>query len=283
MNIKELYSSAVKSLSAVYEPSEAQWLTRVIFERLRGYNRTYIVLHADDIASSMLEKQVNDVVARLLNHEPVQQIFGVARFYGMDFKVTPDTLIPRPETAELVDLIVNRNSNKSDLKVLDLGTGTGCIAIALALNLPFARVDAADISENALAVASANATALHAKVNFFNADILNLPTPAPVSYDIIVSNPPYIVPSEMKTMAPNVLDHEPHSALFVPENNPLLFYKAIATYARKALVSGGSLWFEMNPLFAQMLKRHLEQTGFTDIDIFADSGRKNRFIHAANP
>lgn len=283
MNIKELYSSAVKALSPVYQTSEAQWLTRVIFERLRGYDRTYIMLHADDSATDLLENQVNDTVNRLLKHEPIQHIFGVALFYGMDFKVTPATLIPRPETAELVDLIVDRNSDKPDLRVLDLGTGTGCIAIALALNLPFAKVDAADISEAALTVATENAKTLHAKVNFLKTDILNMPAPTAGAYDIIVSNPPYIVPSEMAGMAANVLDYEPHSALFVPESNPLVFYKAIAAHARKALIPGGSLWFEINPLFAQELKQHMRQAGYEEIDIFADSGRKNRFIHAVNP
>ncbi len=283
IDLNHLFRSSVDSLSTVYGDSEARWLTRVIFQRLKEWDRTYIILHGSDIASDFLCTQVNDIVKRLLNHEPVQHIFGVANFYGMDFKVTADTLIPRPETAELVDFIVKDSDNRPDLRILDIGTGTGCIAIALARNIPFAKVTGIDISPAAIAVAIENAQKLHTNVEFRQADALNLPTPESDSLDIIVSNPPYILPSEKTEMSRNVLDFEPHSALFVPQDNPLLFYIAIAVYAQKSLVKNGDLWFEINPLCAKTLKSKIEQLGFDPVELIFDSQKRLRFLHAKQP
>lgn len=283
MNIDQLVRHSVDNLSAVYDRSEARWLARIVFNRLKGWDQTYIVLHGNDASSDFLCSQVDTIVKRLLNHEPVQQIFGVANFYGMDFKVTPDTLIPRPETAEMVDMIVKEANKRPDLRILDVGTGTGCIAIALARNLPFSQVTGVDISPAALAVARENAQILHAKVDFHETDALNPPSPQPDSLDIIVSNPPYILPSEKKNMSRNVLDYEPHSALFVPENNPLVFYTAIAAYAKKALVKNGDLWFEINPLCAENLKTEIENLGFESIELISDTHKNLRFLHAKQP
>lgn len=283
MNIDQLGRYAVDNLSVVYGQSEARWLTRIVFHRLKGWDQTYMVLHGKDTASDFLYSQVDTIVKRLLNHEPVQHIFGVADFYGMDFKVTPDTLIPRPETAEMVDMIVGEANNRPDLRILDIGTGTGCIAIALARNLPFSKVTGIDISPAALAVACENAKTLRANVDFRKADALNLPSPRPESFDIVVSNPPYILPSEKKNMSRNVLDYEPHSALFVPDDNPLVFYIAIAVYAKKALSKNGDLWFEINPLCAEQLKAEIGNIGFESIELIYDTHKNLRFLHAKQP
>lgn len=283
INLYRLFHNTIDALTPVYGASEARWLARVLFHRLKGWDQTYIVMHADDAVSDFLTGQVQSIINRLLQHEPIQQIFGVANFYGMDFKVTPSTLIPRPETAELVDLIIKESGKKTDLRVLDIGTGTGCIAIALARNLPFSKVSAIDINADALSVARDNAKNLRVNVNFIQADALNLTPPKPDSLDIIVSNPPYILPSEQAGMSRNVLDYEPHSALFVPEENPLQFYIPIAVYARLALSSKGNLWFEINPLCANSLRTKLEDLGFVKVEIITDIHGSNRFIHATQP
>ena len=220
---------------------------------------------------------IADIIACLQRHEPLQYIVGKARFHGHQFKVTPAVLIPRPETEQLVDLIIDENPG-SDLRVLDMGTGSGCIAISLARALKFAQVDALDISRDALAVARENAAALKVKVRLFESDMLS-PQP-PATYDIIVSNPPYVCWSERDAMDNNVKDYEPGQALFVPDNDPLMFYKAIAPYAAQSLARGGSLYLEINQRFGNEVKRLLEQNGFGEVRIIDDSYGKTRFVAA---
>lgn len=268
------------ALEPKYGPGEARALTRIMFEELNGYTPVDLVVKKDMTVTAWLERHVDDTVRRLLADEPIQYIFGRATFHGMTLKVTPDTLIPRPETAELVDLIADRSDRRSDLRVLDMCTGSGCIAIALSRELPFSAVDAADISDKALDVARENARELHANIHIFRADALHLgPLPSPV-YDIVVSNPPYIADSEKSSMPENVLKFEPHTALFVPDSDPLVFYKAIARYSLTALKPGGMLWFEINPLFAGQLSSFLDGNGFGNVEILLDSQGRKRFISA---
>ncbi|MDE6217635.1 MAG: peptide chain release factor N(5)-glutamine methyltransferase, partial [Muribaculaceae bacterium] len=214
-------------------------------------------------------------------HEPLQYILSLAYFYGMNFKVGPGVLIPRPETEELVDMIAAA-SKAPDLHVLDVGTGSGCIAIALSRNLRFADVDAIDFSEKALSYARENAEALKANVNFIHADIFSW-TPKENDYDIIVSNPPYIDEQEMESMDSNVLDYEPREALFVPDDNPLLYYRRIAEVASEALRPGGHIYFEINPRHADSLKQLLEDFGFSDVEVTLDIHARKRFISALWP
>lgn len=266
-------------LAPKYGDGEARAMARIIFENIRGWSPVDLAIHnADEIGAPTLER-IDNVVKRLLADEPIQQIFGNAIFYGMKFRITPDVLIPRSETAELVDIIVKENQRK-DLRVLDCGTGSGCIAIALQRNLNFPEVTAIDISDAALAVARENATALKAPVKFQKADILQLPngvTGAP--YDIIVSNPPYIADSEKASMARNVLDFEPATALFVPDSDPLKFYRPILEAAAAGMLSpGGKLYFEINPLFADRLAALARKSGFSDVQIIRDTEGKNRFM-----
>lgn len=253
-------------------------MVRLIFCALKGWDAAGLIVNWDRPVSDYIVDKTRQIMARLEGGEPLQYVLGEAYFYGMDLKVTPAVLIPRPETEELVDMIVDANK-RDDLRVLDVGTGSGAIAIALSRNLLFARVTALDISEAALDVARANAAALHADIRFVHEDIFRY-EPAPDSFDIVVSNPPYIAESEKKYMQRNVLEHEPPGALFVPDENPLVYYSRIAAVAGRGLVPGGKLYFEINPLFASQLKAMLEADGYVDVEITEDSSRKKRFAYA---
>lgn len=283
MTLKECCDNATARLLEAYPASETRWMVRIIFEHLKGYTPVDLVIKAGDQVSDFIAGKVSGVIDRLLAREPIQYIFGETQFYGLRLKVTPDTLIPRPETEELVDMIVREAGDRSDLRVLDIGTGSGCIAIALARNLRFPQVSAIDISPRALEVARENARTLRTNISFSQADALALTPPAAPAYDIIVSNPPYIALHEQSGMDSNVLDHEPHSALFVPDSDPLVFYHAIARFALKALTPGGRIYFEINPLYAHDLSAFMQSGGWTDINLIPDTYRNIRFLSATNP
>lgn len=278
MKLKEAIEQLREGLAGVADPQEVQAMIRVICEDVFNYDPVDVALRQESELPDFAPQRVADIVARLQRHEPLQYILGTARFHGHRFKVTPAVLIPRPETEQLVDLIIEENQG-SDLRVLDMGTGSGCIAISLARALKFARVDALDVSRDALAVARDNAASLKVKVRFFESDML-APQPA-ATYDIIVSNPPYITWSERELMERNVKDYEPAQALFVPDNDPLLFYKAIASYAKRLLEKGGRLYLEINQRFGAEVKRLLEDCGFDEVRIVVDSFGKDRFAVAS--
>lgn len=283
MKLEELRRATVKRLGEVYPRGEALWLWREMLMRIKGWGQVELAIKAGDEVSEYLQRKVEEVTERLLRKEPVQYIFGMAEFYGLQLKVTPDVLIPRPETAEMVDMIVKWADGRTDLRVLDLCTGSGCIAAALARNLKFAQIAAIDLSSKALAVAAENVKDLKVNVNLKLGDALQLKDETSPKYDIIVSNPPYIAESERASMDSNVVDHEPQMALFVPDSDPLRFYHAIARYAMTALVSGGVLYFEINPLYAIRLREELQQQGWDDVVIEADMQGLNRFIHCVHP
>ncbi len=277
MILKQAIEQLKSGLAGVAEPQEVQAMIRVICEDVFNYDQVDVALRQESELPEFAQERIADIISRLQRHEPLQYIVGSARFHGHKFKVTPATLIPRPETAQLVDMIVDENT-APDLRVLDMGTGSGCIAISLARALKFPQVDALDISRDALAVARENAQALKVKVRFFESDML---APQPDGrYDIIVSNPPYICWSERESMDRNVKDHEPGQALFVPDNDPLLFYKAIAPYAARSLEHGGRLYLEINQRFGNEIKRLLEDNGFDEVRIIEDSFGKVRFAAA---
>lgn len=278
MKLKEAIEQLREGLAGVADPQEVQAMIRVICEDVFNYDPVDVALRQESELPDFAPQRVAEIIARLQRHEPLQYILGTARFHGHRFKVTPAVLIPRPETEQLVDLIIEENPG-SDLRVLDMGTGSGCIAISLARALKFARVDALDVSRDALAVARDNAASLKVKVRFFESDIL-APQPA-ATYDIIVSNPPYITWSERELMERNVKDYEPAQALFVPDNDPLLFYKAIASYAKRSLEKGGRLYLEINQRFGAEVKRLLEDCGFDEVRIIVDSFGKDRFAVAS--
>jgi len=277
MILKEAIEQLRNGLAGVADPQEVQAMIRVVCEDIFNYDQVDVALRQESELPEFAPEKVADIIARLSRHEPLQYIVGSARFHGHKFKVNPAVLIPRPETEQLVDLIVDENP-ASDLRVLDMGTGSGCIAISLARALKFAQVEALDVSRDALNVARENAAALKAKVRFFESDMLS---PQPASrYDIIVSNPPYVCWSERDAMDRNVKDYEPAQALFVPDNDPLLFYKAIAPYAAQSLEPGGKLYLEINQRFGADVKRLLEQNGLDEVRIIKDSYGNVRFAAA---
>lgn len=278
--MKQAISKIKESLAPIYDSREIDAMIRIIFEHLLNYSRVDIIMHKDNELSDFMRSKIDKVIERLVAHEPIQYIFNDAYFHGYHFEVTPATLIPRPETEELVDMISDENK-REDLHVLDIGTGSGCIAISLALYLPFSKVTAVDISAEAIEVAKRNAAKLKAKVNFIQADILN--SFPDEKFDIIVSNPPYICEEEKANMEQNVLDFEPHTALFVPNTDPLLFYRSIAKNAIKSLNPNGKLYYEINSRFADETVKMLEEIGFAGIEIRKDMYNRNRFAVATKP
>lgn len=267
------------TLTERYGAGEADAMTLLIFHALKGWDRTAMIINGDLPVSERMKTRVEEIMSRLEQEEPIQYILGEARFYGMDFKVTPATLIPRPETAELVDLIVKRNGDHKDLRVLDIGTGSGAIAIALSRNLPFSSVTGIDISAEALTVARENAERLHARIQLKEEDIFSY-EPKKRSLDIIVSNPPYIAEEERDAMERNVKDYEPESALFVPDAEPLIYYNRIAEIGIRALTPRGKIYFEINPRFAAPMKEMMHNYGYCEIEIIRDAYGKHRMLAA---
>ena len=278
MRVEELRRELRRELEPEYGRYEAEAMTELIFRHLKSWNRTQLLSNGDLPVSERMLSATGRILSRLAKHEPLQYILGDARFYGMDLHVAPGVLIPRPETAELVDRIVDRNRDRSDLRVLDVGCGSGAISVALARNLPFSRVTGLDVSPDAIGIARGNAEALKANVDFVQADIFTWQA-EPDSFDIVVSNPPYIAEFEKKDMEANVLEYEPAQALFVPDDDPLKFYRRICEVARNVLVSGGQLWFEINPLYATQMRQLMTDAGFADVETWLDSYGKMRFAY----
>ena len=264
------------SLIPLYGKGETEAIIRIIFHHLKNWNLTDILIHKEDELSPFIRGQIDEILERLLKYEPIQYITGEARFHGMELKIKPGVLIPRPETEELVDIIIDRNKERDDLRILDVCTGTGCIALALARNLPFSKVTAIDISPLAIEVARENSDLLKTKIKIVENDIFEWDPHE--KYDIIVSNPPYVLDKEALHMEKNVLNYEPHEALFVRDDDPLVFYERISDLSLECLAENGELYFEINPLFADSLKKMLEKKGFSEVSIIRDSYGKERFI-----
>ena len=285
---KVLFNHLVSEITSVYEENEAKSIVYLLLEHYLNLSKTDILL--DYPINQLYDFQ--DIIHRLKVQEPVQYIIGETEFYGRKFKVTSDTLIPRPETEELVQLtlrsyqfgneslIVGSEKNdlntKSLISILDMGTGSGCIAISLACELPNAQVYAYDISENALEVAKENAVRNNANVIFERVDILNLSPSALSPFSIIVSNPPYVMNAEKLEMEQNVLDYEPHLALFVEDANPLIFYKVIAEFASKNLINQGLCIVEVNQALGLETAELFWNQGFRYVEVVKDMFGKDR-------
>ena len=284
MNYQELWHQ----LAPVYGEGEAKAMARLVFEVRFGLTLPDICIGKDTQLSADSQAELAEILRRLLYHEPVQYVLGMADFCGRQFLVTPSVLIPRPETEELCQWVTasemtQGGSRSESLTILDVGTGSGCIAITLAATMPAVQVTAWDISEGALQVAQENARRNNVHVSFQQVDVLNVSSSlllSPSSYTCIVSNPPYICNRECATMEANVLEHEPHQALFVPDDDPLLFYRAIAKLGQQTLIHDGWLYFEINPLFAGQLAQLLSSMSYYDIEIKADQFGKQRMIRA---
>ena len=268
------------SLSQLYCEQEIESISKLIFEKVLGFSRLQVHLNQHETISSANLTQITEIVNRLIQFEPIQYILGETEFYGLPLKVNPAVLIPRPETEELVDWIIHDCSRINPI-ILDIGTGSGCIPIALAKNLTGATTEGWDISADALKVAEKNAEINQVKVNFICTDVLILDyAEQQQKYDLIVSNPPYVTPSEQLSMLKNVVDYEPHVALFVPETDPLIFYRTIAEIAINALKPGGQLYFEINEQFGNETVDLLSLKGFKNIILKKDINGKERMIKA---
>ena len=277
------YQQFWQSLTPLYDAGEAQAIVRTVLDVEYGMTLTDIICGKVNELSSDEERNLEEIITRLQNGEPVQYVLGEADFAGRTFHVEPGVLIPRPETAELCQWIEEEVSSlKADERkqILDICTGSGCIAITLGLNIPNSEVTGWDISEDALRIAQGNVEMLKAgNVRIEYQDALMLPKAAEAA-DIIVSNPPYICEKEKADMEKNVLEHEPSIALFVPDEEPLKFYRAIAEYASSALKSEGALYFEINPIYEKETREMLQSLGFKDIETKEDAFGKKRMMKA---
>ena len=299
-NIKmKTYQEFWQSLTPLYDAGEAQAIVRTVLDVEYGMTLTDIICGKVNELSSDEERNLEEIITRLQNGEPVQYVLGEADFAGRTFHVEPGVLIPRPETAELCQWIEEEVSSldaDDPKQILDICTGSGCIAITLGLTIPNSEVTGWDISEDALRIAQGNVEMLKARnVRIEYQDALMLPKAEEAaeiseaaesslskSWNIIVSNPPYICEKEKADMEKNVLEHEPSIALFVPDEEPLKFYRAIAEYASSALKSEGALYFEINPIYEKETREMLEELGFKDIETKEDAFGKKRMMKAKN-
>lgn len=294
-NYKDIFK---KELLPIFDEQEIDSFFYIVLEKLNGLKRIDLALSPEAVMDGIHLKQWKNIVSELKKQKPIQYILGETQFYGLPFLVNENTLIPRPETEELVDLIIKEEgkvkSEKGEVKILDIGTGSGCIAVSLATNFTNAEVFAIDVSEKALATAKRNAELNNVIVNFMNVDILQLndleqlptfdfqPMPAgrqvPTKFDIIVSNPPYVRNLEKAEIKPNVLEYEPHLALFVEDTDALLFYRKIAELAKKNLNPNGKLYFEINQYFGTETVQLLKDSGFKNVILKKDIYGNDRMI-----
>lgn len=279
MKITDYRFRFIQTLTPLYDAAEAESFFYLLLEHFRKMKRIDLALTPQSELSAQEVSDWDNIVEQLKNFVPIQYIIGMAHFFGLEFEVNPHVLIPRPETEELVEWILSNNKNNSNLRILDIGTGSGCIAITLAKNLPQASVHAIDVSTSALEVAKRNAERNNVRVDFIEKDILatkDLGGPL----DIIVSNPPYVRNLEKEEIKNNVLDHEPHLALFVDDHDALLFYRKIADLAIKNLSKDGQLYFEINQYLGKETMDMLEQKGFSQLELRTDIHGNNRMIFA---
>lgn len=269
--LKKIRSQLLKQF-----PEEADTISFQIVEHFSGYSRTDILIDKPFTTAPQFEKQIQNIIRRLIANEPVQYILGKAYFYNRPFDVNTATLIPRPETEELIHLILNDVKNQRNLTIIDIGTGTGCIPITLNLESVSHKFEGVDISNQAIETATRNALVLKAKVDFNTLNILdeNLSD----TYDVIISNPPYVLESEKPLLQKNVLDYEPSIALFVPDSNPLLFYKRITELSKKSLKPNGKLYFEINEQFGNDVVELLKSNSYKHIVLHQDLNGKDRFV-----
>jgi release factor glutamine methyltransferase len=282
MKIKEYRSQFIQELTPIYDEGEAESFFYLILEEKRLMRRTDLALDPELVFSEKEMEVWNYILEQLKIEIPIQYLLGKTNFYGLDFEVNENVLIPRPETEELVEWIIKENAKTiglKDLKILDIGTGSGCIAISLAKNILNAQVYALDVSEKALATAKRNAAINKVDVIFITQNILETDD-LNQQFDIIVSNPPYVRNFEKQEIKKNVLDNEPHLALFVDDDNALLFYKKIAVLAKKNLPPSGKLFFEINQYLGKEIMTLLDELNFNNIELRKDSYGNHRMIRA---
>lgn len=281
-NSKLLFHDFVKAITLPESREEIQGIAYLVFENLFGLSKAQILAEKTITISPSDEAKLREAAQRINRHEPVQYVLGEADFFGRKFKVSPAVLIPRPETEELVRMIIDCTPAATEgPKILDIGTGSGCILITLALEIPGSIVFASDVSTGALAVAKDNAAKLNARVTFMEHDILREELTLH-ALDVVVSNPPYIAPEEQRDMKSNVVDHEPHLALFTPGDDPLIFYRKIVSKAKTALKSGGLLCVEINERYGEAVSELFTAAGYKNVQIVKDLSGKDRIVRGTS-
>ena len=280
MNLKDLKIYFITELSPVFELSEIDVLFYRLVEHQLSLSKIDVILKSDFEVKSENQLFFKSAIQELKEEKPIQYIIGSTDFYGLSFKVTEATLIPRPETEELVDWIMKDHSDKNKLSILDIGTGSGCIPICLAKNLPKGSISTLDVSEEAIKVAQENSKMNEAVVEFINDDILTYSSDSN-KYDVIVSNPPYVRHLEKPEIKKNVLAYEPHLALFVEDSDPLIFYRKIAEFAIENLTNNGVLYFEINQYLGQETVNLVKSYGFTSVELRKDLSGNDRMLKAS--
>lgn len=275
--IKDIRFYLKKELEGIYQEKEISSLASIIIKTVTGVSKLHDLYMGEGPVTDGQAGKIADICNELKTGKPVEYILGETLFYNCIIRVTGATLIPRPETEELVNLVISENKGRRST-ILDIGTGSGCIAIALAANLPGSEVTGIDISEDALITAQENALLNSVNVSFLAGDIFDFDIMSVKKSDIIVSNPPYVRDSEKTLMNKNVLDFEPHSSLFVADNDPLKYYKAILKVAVEILKKGGRIYFEINEAMGRSMVHLLEMEGYSEIEIIPDINCKERII-----
>ncbi len=281
--VKEIIRQFREELSPIYNVHEAFQFVWLIFDHLHGWTKTDLMLRDDTKLTDSDHLFVQKALERLKIHEPIQYILGETEFFGLPFEVNSSVLVPRPETEELVEWIIESVKPGKTVRILDIGTGSGCIAIALAKHLSGASVTAWDVSPEALEVAKKNAGRNEVSVSFEQKDVLQVTAEEMEQFDIFVSNPPYVRDSEKELMKENVLNYEPHLALFVEDSDPLLFYRKITELAAKSLAVNGLLFFEINRDMGQKTLRLLAEIGFREMELRKDLSGNSRMLKACGP
>jgi release factor glutamine methyltransferase len=275
--IKDIRFYLAKELEKIYQEPEISAIINLVIKTVTGITKLHQLYLTEQIVTKQQAEKITGICKDLKTGKPIQYILGETSFYDCIIRVNRDTLIPRPETEELVDLIIKENKAYQGT-IIDVGTGSGCIAIALAANLPGAVIKGIDISDEAIRIAHENAQLNNVAVSFVKGDVFSFDSERFDKAGIIVSNPPYVRNSEKQFMNKNVLDFEPHSALFVTDSDPLIYYRAILKLADKILIPGGRLYFEINEAMGKSMLQLLESFSYTDIQIIADINNKNRII-----
>ena len=281
--VKEMKRRFREELTGLFSPQEAGHLFWLVMNHLRGWSKTHLMLYEDTKLTYSEHLFTQNTLERLKNHEPIQYITGETEFFGLLFRVNGAVLIPRPETEELVEWILEQEGTYKGARILDIGTGSGCIAIALASQLPGNSIEAWDVSSEAIGIARENAWMNNVEVDFKLKDVLSLQPDPGGQFDLIVSNPPYVRDVEKELMKSNVLEYEPHVALFVEDEDPLLFFRAIAQFAIQNLVDGGLLFFEINREFGDATRELLAGYGFEHIEVRQDLSGNSRMVKAVKP
>jgi release factor glutamine methyltransferase len=271
-----LFRQIRDEIKPIYGP-EADMLAMLIVEDVSGFSSTEILVDNKFQTGPSFRSTILRYILQLKKQQPIQYILGKAYFFDNIFEVNESTLIPRPETEELIKLVLDVRQEGLPINVLDIGTGSGCIATSITLSMPYANVDGLDISSSALAVARRNAENLGAEINYFQADIFTYSTKK--KYDIIISNPPYVRESEKKLMNANVINYEPAKALFVDDSDPLIFYNCILEFSKNALSANGAIFFEVNEAFAIDVANLLKKANYHKIEVVKDINGKDRFVY----